>query len=246
MDASENNPSKKEKRIIITKNGPYRVVGNIPLVCKTQIVSEYGEPLSWKKEGEIETEEGEYYLCRCGQSSHKPFCDSTHRKIGFDGTERAPTSLSAARRRPLRGGVRLVVEKDGSLCMASGFCGMRKAALAQYVMASSDTEARSLAIAMVERCPSGSLTYHIEADEPDIEPDLPQEVADTTEITSDGPIAGPLWVSGGIPIERSDGQPFETRNRVTLCNCGNSRLKPLCDGTHRYEAKRLGRQRNSE
>jgi len=93
-------------------------------------------------------------------------------------------------------------------------------------------------MAMIERCPSGSLTYSIEDDGAEIEPDFPQQIAVTTEITSDGPIAGPLWVTGNIPIERADGQPLETRNRVTLCNCGLSRLKPLCDGTHRAEAAR--------
>ena len=52
-------------------------------------------------------------------------------------------------------------------------------------------------------------------------------------MASNGPIIGPLWVTGNIPIERSDGKPFEIRNRVTLCRCGESKLKPLCDGLHR-------------
>jgi len=110
------------------------------------------------------------------------------------------------------------------------------------VRATHETEVRSLVIAMVERCPSGALTYSIEPGEPDIEPDLPQQIADTIEITADGPIAGPLWVTGNITIERADGQPFEPRNRVTLCNCGLSKIKPLCDGTHRQEADRAGRR----
>jgi hypothetical protein len=86
---------------------------------------------------------------------------------------------------------------------------------------------------MIERCPSGAYTYSIEEGQPEIEPDLPQQVAVTTEITDQGPINGALWITGNIPIERSDGKPLETRNRVTLCSCGVSKNKPLCDGTHR-------------
>ena len=69
--------------------------------------------------------------------------------------------------------------------------------------------------------------------EPDIEPDLPEQIAVTTEITSDGAVRASYWVTGNIPIERADGQPFEIRNRVTLCSCGESSIKPLCDGIHR-------------
>ena len=167
-----------------------------------------------------------------------PFCDRNHREIGFDGTETADTGAIAQRQETIEGGTHLIVKKDASLCMESGFCGLIGGTLEQYVAGSSDTEKRAIAINMVERCPSGALTYQVEPDQEEIEPDLPRQIAATTEITSDGPIDGPLWVTGGIPIVRSDGQPVETRNRVTLCNCGLSKNKPFCDGTHRFESEK--------
>jgi CDGSH-type Zn-finger protein len=219
------------KKIVIEYNGPYEVHGDIPLVRKTQVVSEYGEPLTWKKEGTIETS-GDYNLCRCGQSHTKPFCDATHCEIDFDGTESADLRVTAERQVTWEG-TQIVVKRDLSLCSESGFCGTRLTNIEHMVPNTGDTDVRSQVIAMIERCPSGSLTYALATEQAAIEPDLPRQIAVTTEITSDGPIAGPLWVTGNIPIERSDGQPLETRNRVTLCSCGRSENKPLCDGAHR-------------
>jgi CDGSH-type Zn-finger protein len=232
LSDSDHHPATGKKQIVIRPNGPYIVRGNIPLVHKTQVVSEFGEPLTWKKDGEIEVKEEEFYLCRCGKSTQMPFCDRRHHEIGFDGSEQAKTDRPSDFQETFRG-AHLIVKNDLSLCMNSGFCGMRDTSLYTIVAGSEDTKKRSLAIAMIERCPSGSLTYKIEEGEADIEPDLPQQIADTTEITAEGPIRGPLWVTGSIEIVRSDGQPFIQRNRVTLCNCGLSKNKPLCDGTHR-------------
>jgi CDGSH-type Zn-finger protein len=232
-----------KKKIITIKDGPYRVVGGVPLVHKTQVVSEYGEPLTWKKDGEYEVGSEEYILCRCGKSENMPFCDGAHKKTGFNGTEQAKTDGPSEYQFTYDGGTNLIVKNDPPLCMNSGYCAMKNLDISEIIADSDDTMARSVAIAMVERCPSGTLTYKIKEGEEDIEPDYPQEIAVTTEITSDGPIDGPLWVTGNIPIERADGQPFEARNRVTLCNCGLSTNKPLCDGTHRDVAEKLARSR---
>jgi CDGSH-type Zn-finger protein len=220
------------QKIVVRKDGPYLVYGQVPLVHRTQVVSEYGEPLTWKTVGTYPTREV-VALCRCGHSCNKPFCDGMHAKMQFEGTETADLRPTAERQRVYPGSTGLVVKMDQSLCMDSGFCGTRHCHIEQLVTQTRDTTVRSLVIAMIERCPAGALTYSMEPDEPDIEPDLPFQVAVTTEITSAGPIDGPIWVMGGIPIERSDKQPFETRNRVTLCSCGLSKIKPLCDGSHR-------------
>jgi CDGSH-type Zn-finger protein len=243
----ESNPA-NPKKIVIIKDGPYYVSGGMPLVRKTQVVSENGEPLTWEKEGVTECDD-DYALCRCGQSANKPFCDGSHRRVAFDGSEQANTGARESGQALFPAGRKILVEKDASLCMQSGFCGFENASLpALIVRADRDTQTRSLVIAMVERCPSGALTYRLAPDMTVIEPDLPQQIAETVEITSGGPITGPLWVSGGIAIERSDGKPFEPRNRVTLCNCGKSGNKPLCDGTHRVNAEREARagQRSGE
>lgn len=36
-------------------------------------------------DGTVIIKEGKFSLCRCGQSSTKPFCDGTHKTNGFTG-----------------------------------------------------------------------------------------------------------------------------------------------------------------
>ena len=75
------------QKITIRPNGPYIARGGIPLVRKSEVMSEHGEPLTWKKEAVLSTE-STYRLCRCGHSKTKPFCDGTHTLVDFDGLEK--------------------------------------------------------------------------------------------------------------------------------------------------------------
>ena len=212
-----------KQRITVQRSGPYIVHGNIPLVRKSEVISEHGEPLTWKKDEVLQTRE-RYALCRCGQSGAKPFCDGSHTELDFDGSETADTR-NISERQVSYEGTNIFVKDDRSVCMHAGFCGDRISNVWKMTQDTGDTQVRARVMSMIERCPSGALAYSLEHDGENLEPDLPVEIA----ITPDGA----LWVTGGIPIERADGQPLEVRNRVTLCRCGGSSNMPLCDGTHK-------------
>ncbi len=219
-------------KIKIIKDGPYRVIGDLPFVKKSQHCSTYGEPLDWVDGGDIPHKET-YLLCRCGRSKNMPFCDNAHVDSGWIGEETAITDGPFGRDFNFYGPNGLVVTKHSRLCMNSGFCVLKDTDFTELTEQSGDPEKLARVIKMVEDCPSGSLTYKFSSNEPDVEPELNQQIADTYECTQYGEIRGPLWVMGYVPIERADGEDFIPRNRVTLCNCGHSRTKPLCDGTHR-------------
>jgi len=230
-------------KIKIIKDGPYRVIGDIPIVKKSQYCSPYGEPLEWIDGGELEHKQGSYLLCRCGKSQNMPYCDNAHIDSGFVGEESAVTDRPFGRDFDYYGPDGLKVTKHSRLCMNSGFCVLKDTDFVELTYESDDPEKKARVIKMVEDCPSGSLTYKLQKDGPDIEPDLPAQIVDTYECTQYGEIRGPLWVMGYIPIERADGEAFTPRNRVTLCSCGFSRIKPLCDGTHRpLQENRLRRK----
>ena len=107
-------------KITVREQGPYVVEGGVPLTRKSIIRTDEGEPLSWQKDGDLETSE-KVRLCRCGQSKHKPFCDNSHAHADWDGTETASTSPTATRARRFEG-PGMTMTDDSSLCVKAGFC----------------------------------------------------------------------------------------------------------------------------
>jgi CDGSH-type Zn-finger protein len=210
-----------DQKITVANGGPYLVSGSMPITTKTPITSEHGEPLTWKTDATSETKE-KVALCRCGASANKPYCDGSHASIEWDDTDNAPDGTYAERAKSY-GGEGIEMFDDRPTCVHAGFCGNNVTNVWKMAADTGDSRIRAEAMAMIERCPSGALTYAVDGET--IEPDLPTEVAVIPD--------GPLWVSGGVEISRADGTSLEVRNRVTLCRCGQSASKPLCDGSHK-------------
>ncbi len=209
-------------RITVTPNGPYSVSGGTPLHRARPVSTDQGEPVAWEHDAALPTEEN-YSLCRCGGSRHKPFCDGSHASHEWDGTETAATSTYDERARTLAG-TGMSVRDDRGICQHAGFCSNKISNVWKMVPDSESTTVKTQLAGMVGNCPSGALTYRLAGATHDLEPDLAPGVT----VADDGA----LLLTGGVPVDRADGQPFETRNRVALCRCGASQNKPLCDGSH--------------
>jgi CDGSH-type Zn-finger protein len=199
------------------------VTGSPSLLRTAQVESQFGEPIGWEEPAPIDNP-AEFDLCRCGESTRKPFCDASHETSGFDGSEVADRTPRAARASVLAGeGV--VMTDDRSLCTHAGHCADRFTDVWEMIRGTSDPAARARLRRMVELCPSGRLAHAPTVDAEALEPEFEPSIAVIRD--------GPLWVRGGIPVESSDGTTYEVRNRVTLCRCGHSNNKPFCDGTHK-------------
>lgn len=212
-------------RVKIQRNGPYLVSGPTRLTRTAIVETDHGEPIAWTEDEDVPETRVRYALCRCGGSSNKPFCDGTHVRAGFDGTETADRAPRETRTRVFEGeGVEM--SDDRSLCDHSGFCGDRNTDVWHMIRDANDPEVRERLIGMVRLCPTGRLAASLpEGQEHDLEPPYEPCVAVVTD--------GPLWIRGGVEIVGADGEAYEVRNRVTLCRCGESSNKPFCDGTHR-------------
>ncbi|HEY4048114.1 MAG TPA: CDGSH iron-sulfur domain-containing protein [Acidobacteriaceae bacterium] len=204
--------------IRVTLDGPY-VAANVQ-----HFTNWLGEELLLKSEME---------LCRCGQSSTKPFCDGTHTQVGFSGAKdpkRIPENRDDYQ------GQQITILDNRGICAHSGFCTDRLASVfhvGQEPFITPSGGRLGEIIQAVRDCPSGALSYALDGSEARSQVDRSREAA--IEVSKDGPYR----ITGGIRLLDEHGEEIpraegSSREHFSLCRCGQSQNKPFCSGMHWY------------
>jgi CDGSH-type Zn-finger protein len=190
-------------------NGPLKVKG------LTDLRNSKGEAIALPQEPAV-------FLCRCGGSANKPFCDGTHKRIGFTSAKVADGSKD---RLDHYRGKSITIRDNRSICAHAGICTDTLASVFKYgsePWIDPDGADAHAVIEAVRRCPSGALGYSIEG------ADSPAARAACITVTKDGPYA----VSGDIGLPNEPRGQGAAADHYTLCRCGASKNKPFCDGSH--------------
>ncbi len=163
------------------------------------------------------------WLCRCGASKNKPFCDGTHKSSGFS-DEKTEHRLKDRWRD--YSGQKIIVHDNRSLCSHSGVCTRGLSAVfntAKRPWIHPDGAPANDVAEIVKKCPSGALSYTIDGAR------YPESESEAAVIISKH---GPLNVTGGIEFKDEHGEKPASVARYSLCRCGASKNKPFCDGSH--------------
>ena len=68
-DEAAETPVTESVTVAITANGPLEINGTVRVLDAN---------------GELVEESGRVFLCRCGHSANKPYCDGSHKRNGFE------------------------------------------------------------------------------------------------------------------------------------------------------------------
>ncbi|MEM7241553.1 MAG: CDGSH iron-sulfur domain-containing protein [Pseudomonadota bacterium] len=166
------------------------------------------------------------FLCRCGQSKNKPFCDGAHKDAGFDSSP-DPERAEKYDRGYSYAGKDVTVHFSKLLCSHAGECGKRAAHIfnvKEKPWVKPDEGTLDQIKEVVANCPSGALRFE--------QNDGPEAITDDA-VKIEVEKNGPYWVRN-VDTNSNYWADGQSEKKYVLCRCGLSKNKPFCDGTH-YE-----------
>ena len=202
---------KKKPCIVFTKTSPYMVSG------LENFTNSRGDKLRTTPV---------MSLCRCGESKRKPCCDGAHTANGIDG-EKKPGRLKD--KVHSFKGKNIIIHDNRAVCSHDGTCVNELPSVfmkGRRPWINPDGATVAEIVDVIERCPSGALSYTID-----------DKLHDTLDRSPAIKVAlnGPLEITGWIELKDDmDSKPLSAEH-YTLCRCGASKNKPFCDGSH-FEA----------
>jgi len=193
-------------KIIGFENGP------LELDCSDVLMMKDGEKLETKNPA---------YLCRCGKSKNKPFCDGTHTKAGFLSERDISKEILQSYE-----GKEIRVDFNRSICAGAAECvnGLpsvfKSGNSKDWIFP--DEDKREKIVKTIRRCPSGALSFQVQG-ETSTELGMNPKIS----VIKDGPynVEGINVVGFYTPTNFSG-------IKCTLCRCGHSENKPYCDYSH--------------
>ena len=194
----------------VQKDGPLKVSG------LTAFYNSRGEAITARKT---------VFLCRCGDSRNRPFCDGTHVQTGFTGArsdDRVPDKLERFK------GREVTILDNRGICSHAGYCTAGLPAVwrsAAEPWIDPDGADKAAIVEIIRKCPSGALSY---LEDGQLRTDF-HEAAEI-QVSRDGPYV----VRGGVELKDCEFGEGASREHYVLCRCGASRNKPFCDGSHWY------------
>ncbi len=123
-------------------------------------------------------------------------------------------------------GADVTVRWDERLCIHVGECGRSDGELfvgGRDPWCQPDVSGADDVVDVVERCPTGALTYQRLDGAVEAAPDH-----NTVVVANNGP----LYVTGDLQIDGAADDMAGVSFRAALCRCGESKNKPFCDNSH--------------
>lgn len=165
----------------------------------------------------------EIYLCRCGLSKNKPYCDGSHKEVGFTGEREIDKPIDRERDYE---GEKITIHDNRVICSHAEACVHR---LSKVFNAEArpwidpDKATVEEVDNLVKLCPSGALSYTVEGKKvKDYDRDPEVKIMRN----------GPYNVTGYIELDVDDELKPPSKEHYSLCRCGASKNKPYCDGEH--------------